>query len=209
MKKIILAVSALAALVASSLSSAAVIAQYDVSSTSALNCSGSPHGLWTHSVFSGSSCANFFDINGLFTQYDDGTASLIAMAQNPAGLTANVNISLGDFNATTGADGYKQEGGLAFDAANVDFYNSISGTIDVAGNTHDISFFRHTFQFGLGANAKSQTEFGGSAWVCPHADCSGPEHWDLNLTFTSVPEPSALALLAMGLIGFGASRKKK
>lgn len=62
------------------------------------------------------------------------------------------------------------------------------------------------FQFGIGADAKNKTEFGGSAWVNTSKTASG--HWDLNVALVSVPEPSVLALMGLGLFGLGISRRK-
>lgn len=202
------------ALIGFSTAHANLIAEYDVSSTSVENCSNAPHGLWTNRAFSGS-CANFFDISGSFKQFSDGTATLNATAINPAGLMAVIRLSLSAFNATTPIDGYKQEGGLAFDPVNVDFYNAIKGTIEISSVTYEISFFRHSFQFGLGANAKSKTEYGGSAWICPVADCVGSQHWDLNLKFTesitttNVNEPTGIIALGLALVLLGRRRFAK
>ena len=199
-------IMAMIALCGFSNANATLIKEYDVSSTGKLNCSNSPHGLWTNSAISGGSCANFFDITGSFKQFADGTASLNATAINPDGLMAIIRLSLSDFDATTPIDGYKQEGGLPFDPVNVDFYNAIKGSIEINSVTYTISFFRHSFQFGLGANAKSKTEFGGSTWICPVDNCVGSQHWDLNLKFTEVSEPGTLLGLSLALLVFGRKR---
>ena len=70
---------------------------YDVSSTTRINCSNSPHGLWTSTDMGHPSCdANYFDIDSgtTLTVEDDYTARLVGTATNPDGLLASVDLML-------------------------------------------------------------------------------------------------------------------
>ena len=99
----------------------------------------------------------------------------------------------------------------ATDTPDIDFFQTISGTIIIDGVNYAISNFMHDFQFGPGANAKDATEFGGAAWVSATkaGNTSADPHWDLNLTFSNVPAPAALGLLGLGLAGLGAAGRRR
>ncbi len=197
---------------------------YNVQSTSATNCSvgGNPasHGLWTgNQNFSGTTCGNYYDISGIFTVNDDDadttnwTGSFNAFAINPAGTTANIQLTFSDF-AETG--NYKQENGASYNAGtdtpDIDFFQGISGTIEIDSTTYTVAGFAggYSFQWGPGGNAKVASEFGGSSWILMQG-LSG--HWDLNLTFgapittTEVPEPGLVAVFGIGLLGLGLARR--
>jgi len=194
------------------LCSAAAVSQagliYKVSNTSVTNCSGSPHGLWTSRSIGGSRCSNYFSIS-------DGTLSIVnkngkkfarltASATNPDGLVANIDLGFGKFRREST---YKREGGGPLVDA-IDFFRKVKGVIAIGGKEFKINSFvsNYAFQFGPGANAKSASEYGASAWIRgPHL---GSPHWDLNLTLTKVPEPGVLALLFVGLLGGLAARKR-
>lgn len=208
---------ALAALIA--LPAQAVVV-YDVSSTSVVNCSGAAHGLWTNGDIGGGSCSNFFDIQdgSTFTLFNDSgdssdwTGQLVATAMNPQGVVADINLTFSNFAETH--DDYKQEGGIAYDpftdTPDIDFFLSVAGSIDINGTNYNIDSFVENFgfQYGLGANAKTSFEYGASAWI--QSPDIRSHHWDLNLVFTPVPEPTTLALFGIGIIGVSlASRKRK
>lgn len=204
-----------------------IIAQYRVSSTSVINGTDkngvdAPHGLWTAGDSYGSTEQgnNYYDIQGdmLFTQYDDGTATLIGTAMNPYGTVASISLAYGSFlSAVASPADYKKEGGLAYDENLHDFYDSVSGTIefDWGSGTETVNIDHYVgsykFQLGLGANAKSKTEFGGSAWI-RDADGSGEmgsDHWDLNLQFSAVPEPTAFAVWSLMLAAMVPFRRRR
>ncbi len=206
MNRIVRAVVGLVALVCAAQTMASPIkSTLVVQSTSYVNCNSAPHGLWTGFMLTGE-CANYFDIDAgtLFTEFYDGTATLTGSATNQFGVTATIDLFLSDF-AEVG--NYKQGGGVAYDpltdTPDIDFYQSVSGTITLLGVVHEISLHAFDFQYGIGANAKTN-EYGAAAWV--NASGYADYHWDLNLAF--VPEPTTIALLGLSLAGLGFTRRK-
>lgn len=197
---------------------------YSVHSTSVENCAGAPHGLWTNNDIK-DACGNYFDIqsDSTFTlnngsaNESDWFAELLATAKNPFGTEATINLTFKYFAETYA---YKQEGGIPYDPMtddpDIDFFESVAGTIDIGPDTFHITGLAggFAFQFGPGANAKSPFEYGGSAWIISNDFPS--THWDLNLTFepinvplTNVPEPSAWLLLVLALGGPILFRKRQ
>ena len=163
----------------------------------------------------------------IFTLFNDNadqslwTGSLSAVASNPGGIQAEIEILFSGYEDTH--TDYKQEGGGPYDpntdTPDINFFSAATGTIDIDGfgifSLAADPFEGNTyFQFGPGANAKSADEFGGSTWLrvmgptgALHA---GSNHWDLNLTFKeipppniTIPEPSAALLFGFGLVGLG------
>lgn len=206
---------------------AGVIASYEVTD---YNGGTGGHGLWTQNApkpNSFSIASGTFQILSSGASLTPSSGTLGFTAFNSGGLKAVADLTLtGWHDALTGSLLYKKESGRSYDPANQDFFSGISGDIeifDVASSTlidtvsigryvHPSATSMHTFQYGLGANAKNPNEFGGSAWV--QTDASGitfdgtqgaTHHWDLNLAFVSspppppngsVPEPASLALWA-------------
>lgn len=177
-----------------------------------------PHGLWTSQDIQTGSGSPYFSIDGLLNIDDSDinpnnwSATLVAKATNPQGLEADINLA---FNNWVTDYNYKQEGGLPYNSANVDFFTSVLGTITIDNKTYDIDAFAggFGFQYGLGANAKNPNAFGASAWVqsCQNGTngaCMKSHHWDLNLNLTPVPIPGAVFLFGSGLFGLGIFRRK-
>lgn len=224
MKQLLTQVSLAATFLLSSFASQANVV-YNVSDA-VTNCSGSSHGLWTNNSVGGGTCSNYFSINGtLDIDNTDATASnwtakLLATATNPQSVVATVDIDFSGF--VEDRAGYKTEGGRANNSwtdnselANplnddVDFFENILGTIVIGGTNYTINGFAggYGFQFGNGANAKSPTAFGASAWVFRD---TGGRHWDFNLNLepqiTSVPAPALFTLFGLALIGLGYQRR--
>lgn len=198
---------------------------YSVQSTSVVNCNGAAHGLWTgQQNFSGGSCGNYYDISGVFTVNDDDadtnnwTGSLNAFAINPQGTEATVALTFSNFAETAK---YKTENGVSYDqntdTPDIDFFQDVAGTIEIDSVSYTVDGFAggYSFQWGPGGNAKNANEFGGSAWMFLSGPGGNlPGHWDLNLAFatpntnTEVPEPGAIAMFGLGLLGLGLARRR-
>ena len=83
-KLVCLSAVAATLLVSSPSFASVVLRQYRVCSTSVINGpDGAKHGLWTNGDPNTGSGSNYFDIDALFTEYLDGTATLVGSATNP------------------------------------------------------------------------------------------------------------------------------
>jgi hypothetical protein len=238
MRNLVLGLSASLLMLGGTTASATL--SYSVSDASG-SCGG--HGLWTAGsvVVAGQAggCTPYFSVDATQSTFvideNNLTAALDMRVDNNVlgNVHAIVDLDLGGF--AEAHNPYKLEGGLPYLAANdgsslpspldnlnnydIDFFTTVSGNIkfyldDVLQDTVDIDAYAggHAFQWGLGANAKSQSAFGGSAWLIPDG-FSG--HWDLNLTFTSipggarVPEPATLGLTGLALLAFARGRRRR
>lgn len=216
------AVSTMTVLLGSTMVSHAVT--YDVTNAASTRCGA--HGLWTNSRYE-TRCDNYFGLSGQLSIDDSDTDSsqwtgaLNATAINADGIAATINLLLGDWVSDWS---YKRERGAKYDEENVDFFTSISGTIQFAdsGEMFTIDGFKgpFAFQYGSGASAKDPVFFGASAWI---TDCNKlnaedcltdtSSHWDLNLQLSSpvrtVPLPSSLVLFGSALIGLGLVKRRR
>lgn len=117
------------------------------------------------------------------------------------------------------------ENGGPVDSATWDFYvmldtsylQGISGAVnglqlDLTQRPNSGALFGPVLsQIGVGANGKN-VEFGFSTWFNYAGDLSG--HGDVNINLeggggTNIPEPSAIALLGFGLLGFGIAARRR
>ena len=211
---------------------------YDVTDAQTARCGG--HGLWTNREFGrrAQKCNNFFSIEGTLevenssADTDDWFAALEAVAVNPQGLEATINLIFGGWENEWK---YKKEGGesnpdLSQTAPEgIDFFTTVRGTIEIDNVFYNIDSFvdGYAFQYGPGANAKDADAFGASAWIdtkghwfwgCNEFSYRGyskgciDKHWDLNLTLKNdvneVPIPGTLVLFGTALFGFGAIRRR-
>lgn len=174
------------------------------------------------------------------------TAILDMRVINASGFVAEVNLTFSDFaethspykveggaNYTPGEapTGDDLTGVLALPGnGDIDFLRAVTGNItffdlaNVLVATVDVNAFEtdgggnpYAFQFGDGANAKSPTAYGGSAWIKPVLNGTpfAQSHWDLNLAFTAqpspgvIPEPATLWLSGLGLLAAARARRQR
>lgn len=184
---------------------------YNISSTALINCSDSPHGLWTNSTIGGGSCSNYFDFQAgsILTIHDtdadsaNWTATLTATATNPFDVVATIDLLFSDFTDDHTTIGYKAPIG-GHDPADWTFFRDVSGVINILGTDYLITHNAGDkgLQIGWGANDKTSA-FGASAWL-KGSNLHPSGHWDINmdLELADVPEPGFLSLSLLGLIAF-------
>ncbi|MBV1878129.1 MAG: PEP-CTERM sorting domain-containing protein [Pseudomonadales bacterium] len=218
-----------------SLTANATIMQYSVSDADNQSGNSIGHGLYTFGKNGTGNAKYSIQTGTLFTIDDagttntsDDTATLKGTAFNGT-FTALIDLTFSDFVET---NAYKKEGGIDYAAnpsfydiagelagpgnGDIDFFESIIGTIEINAFSFDIqtcvdcpdTLDPFGLQFGDGANAKNDFDFGASAWIGVEPDFDKNSHWDLNLKLsqlpppsTQVPEPSTLAILGLGLLG--------
>lgn len=194
---------------------------WSVSDTAVINCPSSPHGLWTNTLElggGGGSCNEYYSIDAgsLLTEFDDGTAKLVATATNPAGVQASIDISFGGW-----MDNYSPvKNGGGGDPNDWDFYTTIDANskITIQGTDyfvgiHDAPGSDFVFQIGPGANDKTLA-YGGSVWLDVFEATGAPlyngaSHWDINMELTAVPLPAAVWLFGAGLVGLVSVARRK
>ena len=212
---------ALAVLAATLISTSAIavptaVSKWDVSDAAG-NCATGDHGLWTNKTFGNPSCNdNYFSFQAgsTLTQFDDGTAVLDAIAINPDGLVADIDITFGGFTTSSAGINLKNGGGAtAAQQATWVFYTSVlaGSEIDIDGTDYTVAGLRGTtaLQIGDGANDKTN-EFGASSWLDMYLGNTRLNHWDLNMDLTAtVPAPAMVLMLATGLLAFGFAGRRR
>lgn len=220
MKKYVLLAAVAGPALAFAAPAQASIIQYDVTNATDGACQ---HGLWVNSLRSGNCNKRFsFQDGTTFTQDTHaGTATFTGTAINKIGEVATLNLSFSGFqdNLLPGQEFKSPPHGVAFNPAEIDFYNTGAGTISIGGKTFTLDpsdplTDNTTFQFGPGANDFT-SDFGGSAWL-NILDPSGKRipHFDINFDLalrpgTPVAAPGALALFGLALAGVWAGRRRR
>lgn len=186
MSKIVFrAIAAFATLLTTQLSMATMV--YEVSNTSQSDCSVGTtkyfHGLWTRNYLSDGDCPNYFSFQkGSQLEVDElaEKATLSAVARNPSGVIATIDVTFEGF-----AETYlpaKEGGGIEYipDDPDWDFFQYVSEgiifftdsggsslgifEIQLIGQTGQTPTGNHVFQIGEGANDKT-ADFGASGWL--------------------------------------------
>ena len=229
MRSLLKTLSAIAVVTASlfSLQAHAGVSTYEVTSTGKINCSGSPHGFWSNSMAPGGSCGAYYDYQpGSTLTVDDtaGTAVLTATAINPHGHKVDISFSWSGMTDASGWAGMVKNGGNG-DPSTWQYFSQGSGTVNFYSPTDNLTGSatvqmvpNTALQLGFGANDKTQ-EFGASSWItyayqsaltktAPTTSQWG-HHWDFNMELKAVPEPSTVALMAIGLVGLGLKRRQQ
>jgi len=179
---------------------------------------GDDHGLWTNGLSSTTTenaKRHSFNSGSLLTEYDNGTAQLVATATNRHGQTADINMWFGGY-ATTYP---KVKTGGGSDTSDWRFYSTVTegSTITIDSTTYYLGMVMlgtgPVLQIGTGANDKNLA-FGASTWLDIFSDQArteklfGNAHWDLNMNLTAVPVPAAIWLFGSAMIGLVGMRRK-
>ena len=179
---------------------------------------GDDHGLWTNGLSSTtteSQKRHSFNSGSLLTEYDNGTAHLVATATSSHGQTADINMWFGGY-ATTYP---KVKTGGGSDTSDWRFYSTVTqgSTITIDATTYYLGMVMlgqgPVLQIGTGANDKNLA-FGASTWLDIFSDQARTQqlfrdkHWDLNMNLTAVPVPAAIWLFGSAMIGLVGMRRK-
>ena len=170
----------------------------------------STHGLWTNQLHFNGDNTFHYQPDTFLTQYDDNTAILKGTASD-SGVTWNINVLFSDYRNF--ADGSPIKNGGGGDLNTWEYYDTVSGIISTnygAGNSYNVTRFGPSMQLGYGANDKNG-DFGSSSWLSISGSANTlANRWDLNMNLSavSIPEPSILFLLSLGLMGIGVVRRR-
>ncbi len=198
------------------------------------------HAVWLPDIqaqISGLNSPKFlFNGDGVFTEFDDGTATLTGTAFSEQDPTKSflVNLTMSSFSSSPKkelkSNAYKNNDPV--DTSTWRYYfmdsGSLIGTGDFAGLdlalSHRPSDGRYGFQVGVGANGKN-INLGMSGWFSYvvtgnttgysiNNSTRADFNLDLEMTFDSennevdVAEPISLGLMGMGLAAFGIRRRR-
>jgi len=161
--------------------------------------------------------------NGVFTQFDDGTATLTGNVKNAGGDEYALNL----FMEATGTPASLKlppvPAGQSIDTSAWTFYSistSIDSTLTYLGAGSLASFkltemdMTKAVQVGVGANDKNWDLLGLSTWInftdlaCT-GNCQPSYGGDINITLAAVPLPASLPLVLLGLGGLGYAARRR
>lgn len=175
---------------------------------------GDNHGLWTNGLgASENERRHSFNAGSMLTEYDNGTAHLMATATNRFGRNAQISVWFDDRQDTYAKN--KTGGGPVL--SEWYYYANIQkgSTVIIDSVTYYLGMVMlgqgPVLQIGTGANDKNLA-FGASTWVDVFGQGGeklfGDKHWDLNMNLTAVPVPAAVWLFGSAMMGFMGLRRK-
>jgi hypothetical protein len=160
----------------------------------------------TGTVMDSGNANNLFDVNLTFTGF---IGSLLNTGNPPPPGSPKLELK---------STAYAANGGPV-DPDSWHFYSSMTGTL-TGNNNFDgvsVSVADHgpAFQIGLGANGKN-IGLGASGWLSYSVAVSGGATYsgstsgfgDINIALASVPEPSTILMMSLGLLGAARIRRK-